>query len=425
MKAKARKILQAILGFLARRIIRKYRPIIIGITGSTGKSSTKEAVYAVFRNQGARANRGNLNNEFGLPLTVIGDYAQAGGFFFWLKVILAGFGQLIFRRSYPKLLILEYGADRPKDLDYLLSVARPHLSIITVVGKIPVHVEFYADIGEVIKEKAKLVGILYRDDFAVLNLDDEDVASMADLTEARIFTYGFDPEAKIRIAGFENRWEEGGEAGIFFNLTYENKIFPVKIDGVFGRGPAYAAAAAAAAGLALGLDFDSIVENLADYRPLPGRLRLLRGIKGTWLLDDSYNASPLSVHEALEALRGLPAKRKIVALGDMAELGAYTISSHEEIGKDAATTADFLVTVGHKARFIAEGARIANFSEENTMSFDSSEEAGLAIQEMIQPGDLILIKGSQAVRMEKIVLELMDRPETAAGLLVRQYGKWL
>ncbi len=425
VKLKLRKILQFALKHLAGAIINKYKPTVIGITGSAGKSSTKEAVYAIFKNKNSRANRGNFNNEIGFPLTIIGDYAKVGGFLFWLKVLWFGLVQVLFRRSYPEFLILEYGADKPKDIDYLLDIAKPRVSVITAMGKVPVHVEFYHDPAEVIKEKAKLISVLSPEDSVVLNIDDQDVFSMAELTKAKIFTFGFDEKANMRISGFDNHLEKGRPAGVAFNLNFREEVFPVRIDGVFGRAAAYASAAAAAVGLSLGLDFGSVCDALSDYQPLAGRLRLIAGIKETWLIDDSYNSSPLSMEEALNTLQKVPAKRKIAALGDMAELGQYTIASHEEAGRQARKSCDFLVTVGAKAKFIAEGAKMNNFPADRILSFDSSEEAGLEIQKMIRPGDLILIKGSQAVRMEKIVLELMAEPKKAGELLVRQYGKWL
>lgn len=430
MKAIFLKILKFILRLLGRLTLQKYRPVIISINGSVGKSSTKEAVYTVLRQERkVRRSHASLNNEIGLPLAILGEYDNkdtAGGLLFWFKVICRALWQLIHRVEYPEVLILEYGADRPGDIDYLLSVARPDIAVVTALGEIPVHVEFYSGPGELVEEESKVVAALPAKGCAILNYDDESVFSMKDKARgAAVITYGFGEGADYRILGLENRSEDFRPIGLVFKIQRGDNFVPVHIDGVFGKGVAYAAAAAAAVASLFNIDLTKASSALTFYKPLAGRAKLIRGIKSSYIIDDSYNAAPLSTQAALLILRDLRAKRKIAVLGDMAELGKYAAEAHEEIGRLASQIVDLAVVVGEKARLIAEGLKQKGFPEKNILIFNTSEEAKLEVQKIIQPGDLILIKGSQVMRMEKITLEIMERPELASVLLPRQYGKWL
>lgn len=426
MKEYLIKRLQNILRILARLTIKRYRPFIIGVTGSAGKTSTKSAIYSVLNSDFAvRMGKGNLNNELGLPLVILGDYKTSGEVFFWLKVLFFGSGGLIWRKNYPKILILEYGADKPGDMDYLLTIAKPDLAVITAVGEIPVHVEFYHGPESVAKEKGKLASSVGPGGSVVLNMDDPFVADMKDLIKGNVMTYGFSAMTDLRITNFINRSENGQPLGISFKLETGDNFVPVKIDGSLGKARAYSATAAAAVGLIKGMNLVQISEALTQYEGEPGRCRPLEGVKNTNLIDDTYNSSPIAMASAMEILKDIPAPRKVAVLGDMAELGQYTNYAHEEAGKLVKESADVLITVGGKGKFIADGASKHGFSEKNIYSFVDSEEAVKNIKDIIEPHDLILIKGSQSMRMEKIVLEIMAHPEEASRLLVRQYGKWL
>ncbi len=421
------KKLQRILKILAKLTIRKYKPFIIGVTGSVGKTSAKSAIYTVLKFKfRVRMAGGNLNNELGVPLAILGDYKSSHGAMFWFRVLFAGIWQIIWTRSYPEILVLEYAADRPGDIDYLLSIAKPDVAVVTGVGRIPVHVEFYSDPEAVAKEKSKLIRALRLGQFAILNFDDPFTLEMKDLFKGKTTTYGFGEGADLKIASFVNRSDEFGKPlGVSFKLETEDNFVPVRIDEIFGASEGFAAAAAAAVGLIKGMNLVNISEALLQYRGEPGRCRLIEGIKNSYILDDTYNSSPLAMEGALGIIKDLSAPRKIAVIGDMAELGKYTIYAHEEIGRKMIGVACILVTVGAKARFIAEGARKAGFPPKDIYSFSDVKEAGQRIQKIIENRDLILVKGSQSMRMEKIVLEIMAKPELAKELLVRQYGKWL
>lgn len=424
------KSLRYLLKKLAQGVIWRYRPAIVGVTGSVGKTSTKLAIKAVLQaDRRVRASHSNLNNDLGMPLTILGDWserdlklvsrdqpahtARVRKLFFWLKVIVLSLFKVIFKpRGYPEFLILEYGADRPGDIKYLLSIAHPNASVITAVGDIPVHVEFFAGPEEVAREKVRLIEYLPVAGSAVLNHDDETVVDMRDRTRAHVMTFGFSKGSDVQITRFENRWEgssargAGRPIGVSFKLEYGGSFVPVRLDGMFGKSHAYAAAAGAAIGLIFGVNLVKISEALKNYRSAGSRMELLPGVKYTYIIDDSYNASPLSMHAALDTLKGLPGKRKIAVLGDMLEIGKYTLEAHERLGRLAARAADVLVTVGPRAKFIAEAARVAGLQKNKILSFDAADEACKPVQDMIRKGDLILVKGSHAMELSKVVEEI-------------------
>lgn len=257
---------------------------------------------------------------------------------------------------------------------------------------------------------------------------------MREKTKARVALFGFGTGAGVRISDFNLKTGSMGEPeGVVFKLHYGEGFTPFKIYGSLGKSQAWAAAAAAAVGLIFGLNLVKISDALSGYQGPAGRLKILKGIKNSWLIDDTYNSSPSSTHLALETLRALSlayletpflSRRKIAILGDMLELGQYSVQAHQEAGNFAGTVADLLITVGSRAKFIAEAAG-NQMPKENILSFDTSLEAVSKVRELIREGDWILVKGSQGVRMEKIVEEIMAEPERKKELLVRQSKKWL
>jgi len=451
MKKIPLKILKYMLKQLARLTIWRFKPQIIGITGSVGKTSTKEAVFAVLSARDGnrlkiRKSEGNLNNELGMPLAILGDWSkedlklisrgQPAGtekikkFFFWWKVIFLSKVRLIAsffsnKLNYPKILILEYAADRPGDIKYLLEMAKPNIAIATTIGEIPSHIEFFSGPEAVVKEKAKLIELLPANGFAILNYDNEIIINMKEKTSARIISFGFGDGADMKISGLKNfsrgLLEEPPEFGSSFKLEYGGSFAPVNLKNTFGKAQAYASAAAACVGLIFDLNLVEISEALSqNYHPAKGRMNLIKGVKNSYIIDDAYNASPISMQEAIETLSSLEATspegkpsasygaRKIAVLGDMLELGKYSIEAHESLGRLAAKIVDVLVVVGLRAKFVAEAARNEGFPENKIMVFDSASEARGAVQNLIKPGDLVLIKASRAIGLDKIVEEIRE-----------------
>jgi UDP-N-acetylmuramoyl-tripeptide--D-alanyl-D-alanine ligase len=428
MESIAVKIIRPVLTFLSHLTVARYRPRVIGVTGSVGKTSTKRAVFAVIKKiRRVRMAEGNLNNEMGMSLAVLGDWSadelklvshdQPAGTAkfrkaaFWLKVVFSGAWRVIMKsKNYPEVLILEYGADRPGDILGLMRIARPDIGIVTAVGDVPVHVEFYANPEDVAREKARLIERLFPGNFAVLNHDDDMVDALRDHTRGRVMTYGFNEGADLRLGRLENRVVEEVPVGISFKLEYEGSSVPVRIDGVFGEAPAYAAAAAACVGLIFNMNLVAVSEALAEYVPAPSRMELLPGIKRTLVIDDAYNASPLSMRSAIDTLKGLPASRKIAVLGDMLEIGKYTIEAHENIGSRIADVADVLVAVGARAKFIAESARTAGMKKESIHSFETAEDAIQPLMTLMKKGDIVLVKGSHAMGLDAVVRAITAEP---------------
>ena len=422
------RIIRPIVSFLARLTIARYAPRIVGVTGSVGKTSTKRTIHAVLsKSHRVRMGKGNLNNEIGLSLAVLGDWsdeelklvsrdqpvgtAKIRKLFFWVKVIFVSAWRIVVRsKEYPEILVLEYGADRPGDILRLMRIARPTVGVVTAVGDVPVHVEFYASSDDVAQEKARLIERLMPGNFAVLNHDDDRVDSMRDHTRGTVMTYGFDEGADLRVARLENRLIDEVPVGISFKFEYEGSSVPVRIDGVFGKAPAYAAAAAACVGLIFNMNLVTISEALADYVPAPSRMELLPGVKQTLVIDDAYNASPLSMRAALDTLKGLPAPRKIAVLGDMLEIGKYTIEAHESVGREVAGIVDVLMAVGERAKFIAEAAHTAGMNKSHIYSFDTAEEAITPLMRIMKRRDLVLVKGSHAMGLDVVVNAIKAEP---------------
>ncbi len=441
----ALKILKYILKQLSKLMIWRYRPEIIVITGSVGKTSAKEAIYTVLSLSKKRVRRSmeNLNNELGVMLTILGNWpeselklvihGQSVGekkikkYFFWLKVILISFIRLIFfpKFTYSEILILEFGADRPGDIKKLLEIIKPKIGIVTAIGNMPSHIEFYNGIEAVAKEELRIIEQMSVNDFAILNFDDKMVMEIKERARAKFTTFGFDfievdkdrfsdiryeltPD--IKIINFENYFEVDKLVGVHFKIEYNGNIIPVTIKNVFGKPSAYAAGAAICVGLIYNLNLVKICEALSsNYQPAKHRMNLISGIKNSLVIDDSYNASPDSMKVALETLADLKTKKeakKIAILGDMLELGEYSLKAHKLIGKLVSGIVDFLITVGPSGKIIAEVANFNGLAEDKILSFDMTEEAGKAVKQIIKKGDIILVKASRGIGLDKVVEQI-------------------
>jgi UDP-N-acetylmuramoyl-tripeptide--D-alanyl-D-alanine ligase len=416
-----KKIIVSIITLEAKLVLWKYKPKIVSVTGSVGKTSAKDAI-AVVLGKGLRTRKSHksYNSEIGVPLVVLGRENAWLNPFLWFLNILSGLKLLLLKNKYPEWLVLELGVERPKDMDNLISWIKPHIAVVTTFADIPSHVEFFASPEALVREKAKIVKYLGVQDFAVLNSDDDTVYSLKDKTRAKIITYGFGEGADLLASNYHISFQ-----GITFKVDYRGVSIPVRLFNVFGKHHVYPALAALAVGQAVGLNFVDMAEALSGYESPPGRLKLVKGVKNSLILDDTYNSSPIALRAALETLRDIEAKRKIAVLGDMLELGKYTIEAHKAMA-DYITKAgvEIVFTVGPRAKFIAESLREKGFSKQNIFEFSTSDEAKKAVEDIIEEGDMILVKGSQSMRMERVVEEIMAEPERKNELLVRQDKAW-
>jgi len=424
------KILQIILYFFARAILKKYQPEIIGITGSAGKTSARDAIGAVLSAKfSVRKNFKNYNNEIGLPLTIIGRNSGGRSPLRWLAIFLAAVKLLIIKdKAYPRILVLEMGADRIGDLIYLTALAPPKIGVITSIG--PAHLEFFKTLEKIAEEKSILIKCLPASGWAVLNHDDFRVSGLKNLTSAQVLTYGLNAGADLS-AGEINLSRGRGQqpAGLSFKLTYAGSTVPVFIPNILGEHSVYAVLAGAAVGLVYNLNLLEVAEALKNFESPPGRMRLIDGLNSSFIIDDSYNASPQSTLAAVKTLGSININaggKKYALLGDMLELGDYTEKGHRQVGAAMAENKiDYLIAVGERANFIVEAAKQAGLNSERIFHFASAIEAGEFLRDKLKAGDVVLVKGSQGMRLEKAIKEIMAEPLRAKELLVRQDEAWL
>ena len=349
---------------------------VIGITGSVGKTTTKELAHAVL-SQSYRTlkSEGNYNNEIGLPLSLL---------------------QI---RPWHEYAVLEMGMYTQGEISLLAELACPQIGVVTIVGS--VHMEWLGTIEAIANAKRELVEVLPPgpEGVAILNIDDPLVMNMAGHTKARVFTYGLDPKADLWADDIDSM----GLEGISFTLHSGQDRLSIHVP-LLGRHSVHTSLRAAAVGLVAGMSWDEIV---AGLRGLKSQLRLVAvpGPRGSVILDDTYNSSPESAIAALNLLADLPGRR-IAVMGDMLELGPVEESSHRLVGRRSRGVADLLVAVGARGRLIGEEAISAGMPNRNVYIVEDSEEAIQVLEEVILSGDMVLVKGSHGARLDKVVAAL-------------------
>jgi UDP-N-acetylmuramoyl-tripeptide--D-alanyl-D-alanine ligase len=413
----------------ARAVVKRYKPHIVAVTGSVGKTSAKDAIYAVLaQSEHVRKSEKSFNTEVGLPLTILGQPNAWNNPLRWAQNLLDGLLLLAFRQSYPRWLVLEVGADRPEDIRFVSTWLPVTVAVITRLPEVMAHVEFFDSQDQVVEEKAALIAALVPQGTLVLYGDDARTPMLkARAGEKKVITFGFSAEADVHAEDLTILYEEGKEQfpiGMSARISAGGISAPVEVAGTVGAHSFLPALAAVAVGQALGKNLLDMVEALRGYEPPPGRMHLVRGVKDTIIIDDTYNSSPAALVAALETLVLVAKGKKIAVLADMLELGRHSVEEHRKAGGVVARTSDMLVTVGFRARDIAQGALAAGMEESAILQFEDSEKAGEELAALVQPGDTILIKGSQSMRMEKAVEELMADPERAKNILVRQDEEW-
>lgn len=368
------------LGDIAKVVRLQLRGPLIGVTGSAGKTTTKEMLATILkRKEPGLKTAGNFNNLIGLPLTLFG------------------------LREEHRWAVLEMGTSALGEIERLTEIAAPDLGIITNVGA--AHLETLKGLDGVARAKGELYAGL-RGGTAVVNLDDERVARLPIANGVRRVTYGLHADAQVRAEGIRN-----GHTSLCFRLLLPEGPQWVKLQ-TQGRHNVSNALAAAAAAWVLGIDGDEISRGLADFVPIPGRLNIFPLPCGGELLDDSYNANPLSVTAALQALEIKRGKgRRVAVLGDMLELGDEENRLHYEIGSCAAKACDVLVTVGPLSRQIAKGARDAGMKAAQIIELEDCDAAITSVAGLQRPGDQILVKGSRGMRLDRLASALRRAEE--------------
>ncbi|HEV7423668.1 MAG TPA: Mur ligase family protein, partial [Candidatus Paceibacterota bacterium] len=273
MKTTLKKILVYILQIESRLVLYKYKPKIIAITGSVGKTSTKDAVYAVISQIAhVRKSEKSYNSEVGLPLTILGIPNGWSNPIVWIENIFKGLWLFLIPHKYPKWLVLEVGVGKPGDMDLTALWLKTNVVIITAIGETPVHIEFFDSRKSLIEEKSKLIKTLKKDGLLILNADDEDVLAMKTESKHRTVTYGFKEGADVLGSGDNISYDDkGAPKGIIFRVDSEGKSLPVVIEGVFGRNHVYASLAALATSSGLKFNMLSAADALKNYDISPGR----------------------------------------------------------------------------------------------------------------------------------------------------------
>lgn len=427
MKTALKSIVVSLLTAEAKLLLRRTKPKIIAVTGSVGKTSTKDAIYAAIKNHvHARKSEKSFNSEIGVPLSVLGLENGWNNPFIWIKNLIEGLFIALLPGHYPEVLVLEAGVDRPGDMSRLTAWLRPDIVVLTRLPDIPVHVEYFERPEDVVAEKMQLVHALKPDGVLIYNHDDTIIQSVLETVRHQAFGYSRFLQSHFTLSDDKIVYKDDRPIGLSTVIAHFDESVTVKLTGVIGLEQVYVLGAAAAVAAQLDIPLVELSAAFTDYVPPPGRMRVIDGIKGTLIIDDTYNASPVAAESALETLNELKgAKRKIAVMGDMLELGRYSVREHERIGELAARSTDILLTVGVRARKIAEGALEHGLSEKHIYQYDLVERCGKELQTLLQPGDVVLIKASQGMRAERIVEEIMAEPDLAPELLVRQGRAWL
>lgn len=429
----------AILTALARAVLRRYRPTIIAVAGSVGKTTTREAIFTVLHGSAmVWEAHGSLNSELGTPLAIFGIREAPAGAGGWLRAVGRGWGLLLRRQPYPELLVLEFGEDHPGDIAWLTRLAPPTVGVVTSIA--PAHLSYFKSVDAITEEMRAFVTAVPEDGFVVLNADDPRVAALADDAVAPVAFVGFSKTAEVRasdvVLELARRTLDVTRPGTTHRLTAKVTVgtehHHLVMPDFIAPHQLMSALAAFAVGRSFGVDVATLLKRLATLKPQRGRMRLLVGRNGSWLIDDTYNASPTAVHAALNVLKKFPgAKRRIVVLGAMSELGTAALAAHDEVGAAVAEVADravFVAASGMDIEAPAEryraAAEAAGLKPAAIAVVPDASAAGEWLVENVKLGDVVLVKGSQVVRLERAVAQVLADPTEVPQVLCRQGAFW-
>ncbi|MES2408839.1 MAG: Mur ligase family protein [Patescibacteria group bacterium] len=427
MKNILKKIVIKILTIEAKLVLKKYKPKIVAVTGSVGKTSTKDAIYtALSPFFFVRKSAKSFNSDIGIPLTILGLPNAWSDHKLWFKNMYDAFWLVVSKSKYPEWLVLEIGADHPGEIEEVMKWIHPDISVITRIGSVPVHVEYYRSVAEVIKEKSYLARGLKPEGTLILNADDSDVMGFKEFTSAKVLTFSIKDKADVKASFIQPIYKNEKVKGIAFKVDILGSSIPVSLEDIYGNQFVYPVLASFAVINALGLSPLKAVESFDSYEFPRGRMNIISGINDSVIIDDTYNASPVAMEEGFNAIKGLNCtSKKIAIVGDMLELGKLSQDEHHRLGLLAAEIFDIVGLVGIRAKEM-KGALLENkFKEENIFIFENSIDAGEVMKDKISKGDIVYVKGSQGMRLEKVVERIMADPKQKEKLLVRQEKEWV
>jgi UDP-N-acetylmuramyl pentapeptide synthase len=422
-----RQLMYTILRLMARAVLVRQRPVVIGVTGSMGKTTTVRALTTIFAHKYPNRARGTENivrNEISVPLAIIGcTHAPGRSFVRWLALVVRWMWTVTFSWHYPRVLVLEFGVDRPGDMDYLTQLAPPQIGVMTWIAS--VHTEYLGDIRGVAWEKGKLITALPSDGLAVLNGDDARVAAMASKSRANVLTYGIGDDAQDRVDVWVSNIRAGGMDGVSFKVNYDGNSVPIRLSHIISPHMLTPVVAAITVALGRGMHLVEIAEALEDFAPSAGRMRLLAGINDSMIIDDTYNAPLDAMRAAITATATMPAMRTIAVLGDILELGSQEMAIHKSLADDVlAAQIHAVITVGRRMEYLHSELLQRGMSPHNLYHVATPMDAGNIARNVIAPQDCVLVKGAQKMRMEKVVAQILDDAHDASELLCRQDNMW-
>jgi UDP-N-acetylmuramoyl-tripeptide--D-alanyl-D-alanine ligase len=415
-----KKIITFKLKIATKILLWRKKPQIIAITGSAGKTTTKEIIRELLSSEfDVLASTEGYNTEIGAPLVLFGEKVpeKMNSILAWTAIIWRCYLRAFFQKNLAEKVIIEMGADHPGDISYLSRLFRPDKAIVLTV--LPVHLESFLNIEAVAAEKATLLQNIKKGGRAYLNADDPKVIEMRTPEKVKKMTFGTTPGADLVAKNIKSEltgmsfelWEGEQKQDLSVRLYGEQLIYPLL--------------AAIAVARSEHISYAKIKSTLKNVTPTKGRMNVIEGTRGSIIIDDSYNANPESVLRALDFL-GRQEGRKIALLGNMNELGNYEREGHERVGEAVAKNVDLLITVGQIAsKYISGAANAAAMSKEAIKNFQSAKEAGEFLSGELRRGDIILVKGSQnKVRLENAIVKFMAHPEESDKVLVRQSEFW-
>jgi len=404
-------LLAKCLAPIGRKIAKRFdgNGPVVAITGSAGKTSTKEAIglmaQVVFNNH-AMVSAGNLNNDIGLPLSLVG-FKKSPNPLLYPLVIIQGWWKATMMLL-PSAYVLEYGVDGPGDMTHLASIIKPTIIVYTNIGN--VHLENFQSHQELIDEKMLLAKYISKDGLIVYNGDDKILTeNISKLPHANTLSFGYGKDNDLSLSRIDIRSNSTA-----FTASFKGQRLELEIKAL-GRQHVLAVAPAVALGFFWKAGKESIAKAIANYEPQPGRGNIIFGQKDTVIINDTYNASPIATLAALDVLAAMPGKPKMTVLGDMLELGPESEAEHRKILTRAGEVADIIITVGKRMG-------ILNMSHFRFCNPDAAIEK---VKEKLTPGMVVLIKGSQGMRMEIVAKAIMLETSKANKLLPRQTESWL
>lgn len=431
-------IIYSILRYFAKQLLKRYNPTLIGVVGNVGKTSMRmNMVSFLSQFSPVGTNIDNYNTPIGIFLSFLGESSPKKNIFAWMSIVIKALSRAWFGdKDFPPIWVLELGVDAPGDMDeFIDDLFEFDVIVFGFIGSNPVHLSQFNSKKDLIHEDAKVLRNLKPEGLLIIDGDDPVLKSIYRKRE-HVMTFGYgdvdvkasDFKTSIEVIDTKEQWSTYYSSIVpkgSFKVEYRGSSIPFQVNYILGKHQVAAVLPSIALGIADGMNLIDISQKITSIQPIKGRLRCLEGIKDTLLIDDTYNAAPAAVEMALETLGAISIKgaRKVAILGVMRELGDETKEIHTHIGELTAKVADMCIGVGEETKDI-----LLAFHQHNPKGtyhwFEDSEEAALHIVDFITSDDIILVKGSQFSRMEKVSAELLSNKRYRAELLTRQSQEW-